>query len=167
MIFKLLFVICFIFYLEKEKDTAVLNWARERFLLFMSDAGSENIKFCANLRSVHDFTKLEHVTCANHALHNIAKLLPTIYEKPEKLMKLVTNIYCRAPNRRNQWCEQNEFTKIKLPPQPCVTRFLTWVECATWYAESKNRDALVKAMEELEAEKKSKRDLKEKIAEVL
>lgn len=152
-------------FLETEKMNAIMNWAKKYCLLFMSDAGYENINFHKSLWLEYGFTTLEHITCGAHGLHNVAKVLPKVLPNANKLIVKVPEIFARASTRRNRWRELNSKTKIKLPPQQCDTRFLSWLQCCVYYAIPENRTAVVTVMEDFL--KTGDQTLKAKADEVL
>lgn len=133
--------------LETEKQKKVLELAKNRCILFTSDAAAENIKFAKDLVSEHGFSKLVHTTCLAHGLHNVLKTLKTEYERLHTLIMTVKKIYSKATKRRIKFRKINP--GMKLPVRYVQTRWVSWVNAVKYFNEKENREAIIAAMEDL------------------
>lgn len=165
----------------------IMNWAKTNCLVFMSDAGSENMSFHKMLCNNYGFTTLLHVTCGAHGLHNVAKLFPIVFPNANELIRKAPEIFSKAPTRRNRFRQlvnvtdgendnddynadahanaKKKVPRTKLPPKPIDTRFLSWLECCKYYTDQKNRDAVKKVMADFGKSKDKK--LSSKATEVI
>lgn len=133
--------------LETEKQKEVLELAKSRCILFVSDAAAENIKFAKDLISDHDFTKLVHTTCLAHGLHNVLKTLKTEYKCLHTLIMTVKKIYSKATKRRIKFRKMNP--GVKLPVRYVETRWVSWLNAVKYFNEKENREAIIAAMNDL------------------
>lgn len=123
---------------------AIMAHAGKRCLVFMSDDAKENASFYRMIRD-KGFDKCVHILCGAHALHNVAKLLPNHYSSTDSLIVKLSSIFVRAPKRRTLWREDIN-PGVKLPPRPCATRWMTWLEVVIYLSDKKNQIAVYKAM---------------------
>ena len=107
-----------------------------QFRALLSDAVGYMLRAGKNLKAV--YPKLLHITCLCHALHRVCEHVREMFPKVNHLIGLVKKIFLKAPSRINAWYEKNP--TLPLPPEPCLTRWGTWVDAAVFYHD--NFDAL-------------------------
>ena len=98
------------------------------FLLLLSDA-ARNTTLAGNVLKTM-YPKMFHVTCVAHLLHNCAMVLKSKYCTADNLIATMKNAIVKNKDRRQK------FAQIRLPPQPIVTRWGTWLKAAFWYAQN-------------------------------
>ena len=109
-------------------DDAVRNLGINRsfFCLLLSDAAKYMIAAGITLKSL--FTKLFHVTCLAHLLHNCAQI-KSHFEDVDQLIAKVKAVTIKNKTR------QAKFPAIGYPPQPVFTRWGSWLNAAMYYAK--------------------------------
>ena len=104
----------------------------EQFRALLSDAVGYMLKAGNNLKAF--YPKLLHITCLCHAMHRVCEHVREMFPKVNHLIGLVKKIFLKAPSRIATWHETNP--DIPLPPEPCLTRWGTWVYAAVFYHEN-------------------------------
>lgn len=102
----------------------------DRFLLMVTDAAPYMVKAGQALHVL--FPKLIHVTCLAHALHRVAECIRFEYADVDKLIATGKQIFVKAPQRRQMFLKE---VNIPLPPKPVLTRWGSWIEAISYYAE--------------------------------
>lgn len=104
----------------------------DNVLLFLSDAAPYMVKSGEVLKSF--YTKMIHVTCAAHGLHRVAEEIRGQFNTVDKLISSVKKIFRKAPSRLQLF--KTEAPNIKLPPEPILTRWGSWINAAVYYCEN-------------------------------
>ena len=79
------------------------------------------------------YPKLIHVTCLTHGLSRVAEQVRIEYPAISDWIGLVKRVFVKASARVLLF--KNEHPEVPLPPQPCITRWGTWLEACFYYAE--------------------------------
>lgn len=103
----------------------------ERVLLLLSDAAPYMVKAGKALKVF--YPNLVHVTCLAHALHRVAESIRDASTITNSLVSNVRKIFVKAPTRVQLYKER--YPDIRLPPEPILTRWGTWLDAAMFYAE--------------------------------
>ena len=98
------------------------------FCLLLSDAAKCMIVAGITLKSL--YTKLFHVTCVAHLLHNCAVKIKSHFEDMDQLIAKVKTVTTKNKTR------QAKFSAIGYPPQPVPTRWGSWLNAALYYAKN-------------------------------
>ena len=94
----------------------------------MFDAAKYMVAAGAILKSL--YSKLLHVTCVAHLLHNCAMKVKSHFEDVDQLIAKVKSTTVKNKTR------QAKFATIGCPPQPVVTRWGSWLNAALCYAKN-------------------------------
>jgi hypothetical protein len=97
-------------------------------LLFVSDAALYMIKAAKALQLL--YPKMIHTTCLTHALHKVAEEVRGSYPEVDKLIAKGKKIFTKSPLRVRKF--KVETPTLPLPPQPIVTRWVTWLDAANY-----------------------------------
>ena len=110
-------------------DDAVrlLQVSRENFVLLLSDAARYMTAAGRLLQQL--YTRLFHVTCTAHLLHNCAEKVRAYFSDVDDLIATVKAATVRSKDRKEL------FASIGYPPQPVVTRWATWLKVTFYYAK--------------------------------
>jgi len=100
-------------------------------LLFLSDAAPYMVKAGTVLQNI--YTKMIHVTCCAHGLRRIAEEIRGQFGTVDELISNMKKIFGKAPYRLQMF--KSEAPGIKLPPEPVITRWGSWIEAAIYYCE--------------------------------
>lgn len=112
--------------------------------MMLTDAGSSMVKLGKILRE-RGYNKMLHVLCMAHAIHNVIGTIRKHYPNVNKVIMGVKEFFTNAHARLKKFKEiAPEGTKR--PPAPILTRFGKWVDAAAYYAEGKNREALLQVL---------------------
>ena len=78
------------------------------------------------------YTKLTHVTCIAHALHNVSEVVSKHYFIVNNLISSGKALFVKCDSRRNA------FRKVvsKLPPKTVITRWGSWIKAVLYYREN-------------------------------
>ena len=111
-------------------DDAVRNLGinRSYFCLLLSDAAKYVIAAGITLKSL--YSKLFHVTCVAHLLHNCAMKIKSHFEDVDQLIANVKAITIKNKTRLAK------FSAIGYPPMPVPTRWGSWLHAALHFAKS-------------------------------
>lgn len=77
--------------------------------------------------------EMKHVTCLAHALHRVSEQIRLEYHDVDILIANVKKVFLKAPSRVK--ILKDKYPHIPLPPQPVITRWGTWLEAASYYAQ--------------------------------
>lgn len=103
----------------------------DNVLLFLSDAAPYVVKAGAGLKVL--YPKLIHLTCLAHGLHRVAETIRVKYKDVDLLVSNVKKVFVKAPLRIQKFREL--LPTLPLPPEPVLTRWGTWLEAVSYYAE--------------------------------
>lgn len=103
----------------------------EKLLLIVTDAAAYMIKAATALQVF--YPKAVHVTCLAHSLHRLAEEIRANFPEVNALISSVKKVFVKAPLRVKLFSEMLPDTR--LPPQPILTRWGTWIEAALYYSE--------------------------------
>ena len=111
-------------------DDAVQNLGINRsfFCLLLSDAAKYVIAVGIRLKSL--YSKLFHLMCVAHLLHNCAMKIKSHFEDVDQLIAKVKAVTIKNKSR------QAKFSAIGYPPQPVPTRWGSWLNAALHYAKN-------------------------------
>lgn len=101
---------------------------RESFLLLISDAARYMTAAGKTLKGF--YPNMFHLTCVAHLVHNCAQKVKAFYPKVDRLIATVKAATLKCKER------QQQFHPIQQPPQPIVTRWGSWLEAVSYYAEN-------------------------------
>jgi len=104
---------------------------RDDVLLFITDTAPYMIKAARSLDIF--FTNMIHLTCLAHGLHRIADKIRKHFPKVDNLISNGKKIFLKALSRVLFF--KTESSDIPLPPQPIITRWVTWLEAAIYYSD--------------------------------
>jgi uncharacterized protein (UPF0147 family) len=79
------------------------------------------------------YPKLIHLTCVAHAIHRVAESIRDTFPDIDKLIAEGKKVFLKAP-KRIQILKEME-PDLPLPPKPVVTRWGTWLEASSYYAQ--------------------------------
>ena len=110
-------------------DDAARNLGINRsfFCLLPSDAAKYMIAAGITLKSL--YSKLFHVTCVAHLLHNCAMKIKSHFEDADQLIAKVKAVAIKNKTR------QAKFSAIGYPPQPVPTKWESWLNAVLYYAK--------------------------------
>lgn len=109
-----------------------LNGIRhDNVLLFATDAAPYMVKAGRTLQSL--YSKMIHLTCLAHGIHRVAKNIREKFKKVDKLISMVKQVFLKAPSRVLVF--KSEAPTIPLPPEPILTRWVTWIMAASYYCK--------------------------------
>ena len=111
-------------------DVAVRNLGINRsfFCLLLSDAAKYKIAAGITLKSL--YSKLFHVTCVAHSLHNCTMKIKSHIEDVDQLIAKVKAVPIKNKSRHAK------FSAIGYPPQPVLTKWGSWLNAALYYAKN-------------------------------
>lgn len=116
-------------------DSLTLLWPDgvryDNVLLFLSDAAPYIVKAGFGLKVL--YSKLVHVTCLAHGLHRVAETIRSHYKDVDLLVSCVKKVFVKSPIRIQRFHELAP--NISLPPQPVLTRWGSWLQAVTYYAD--------------------------------
>lgn len=115
--------------------------------MILTDAAEAMRKLGRILRE-RGYSKMLHVLCMAHAIHNVIKTVRDCYPNVHKVIMGVKELFTNSHLRLKIFREVAP-KGINRPPAPILTRFGTWVEAAAYYANRQNRDALLRALEKI------------------
>ena len=75
------------------------------------------------------YSKLFHVTCVAHLLHNCAMKIKSCFEDMDQLIAKVEAVTIKNKTRLAK------LSAIGYPPQPVPTRWGSWLHAALYYAK--------------------------------
>ena len=102
----------------------------ENVLLFLTDAASYMIKAAEGIKIT--FGKITHLTCMNYALNRLSEKIRSLNPKSNKLISNVKKVFIKSPLRIAKF--KKVAPDLKLPPEPIITRWATWLKAANYYA---------------------------------
>lgn len=105
----------------------MLGIKRENFCLLLTDAA--RYMTCAFRTLEILYPRLFHVTCIAHLLHNCAMRIRNYFPDVDNLIASIKAACVKNKQR------QRLFQKIGPPPTPIVTRWGSWLEASSYYAE--------------------------------
>ena len=110
-------------------DNAVRNLGINRsfFCLLLSDAAKSMIAAGVTLKSL--YTKLFHVTCVAHLLHNCTTKIKSHFENVDQLIAKVKAVTIKNKIRQAKFC-------YWYPPQPVLARWESWLNAALYYTKN-------------------------------
>jgi hypothetical protein len=120
----------------------------EKVLLLVTDQASYMVLAAKNLKTFSP--SLNHITCIAHALNRVCS---AIQENLNKVNRFVLSMKKVMLNSKSKQSSYRELTRLKLPPDPVVTRWCTWLEAANYYRE--NFNSVKKLIDSLKLESKS------------
>lgn len=107
------------------------NEKYDRLLLIVSDQAPYMIKAISSLKPL--VTNLHHITCLAHALNRVCEKIRSENPELNSFISKFKKIIVKSPNRQTKFREE---TGLKLPPEPVITRWGTWLNAALYYAEN-------------------------------
>ena len=105
-----------------------LEIQRDKFVLLLSDSASYMTAGTVALKLL--YTKLFHVTCTAHLLHNCAEKVRSHFLDVDNLIARI-----KAATLKNK-TRLKLFEHIGSPPLPVVTRWGSWLRVAFFYADN-------------------------------
>lgn len=97
----------------------------------LTDAARYMKKAGKNLKT--SYPNMIHLTCLAHGLHNLCETIREQFNDVDKLIAENKKIFLKAPKRIEKFRENAP--GIPLPPKPVLTRWGTWLEACTYYAD--------------------------------
>lgn len=105
-----------------------------KVFLFLTDAAPYMVKTANTLTVL--FPNMIHVTCVAHGLHRVCETIRLEYPNIDNMISCVKKGFLKAPSRVLKFREL--FPELLLPPQPILTRWGTWLEATSYYADNFN-----------------------------
>lgn len=87
------------------------------------------------------YPKLLHVTCLAHGLSRVAEQVRKEYPLVNSYIAAVKSVFLKAPGRIRRF--KSELPDLQLPPEPCLTRWGTWLDAAMYHADNFGRISLL------------------------
>lgn len=112
--------------------------------MLLTDAGSPMVAMGKRLIERHGYTKTLHVLCMAHAMHNVAGTIRKCFPNVDKVIMGVKELFTKSHSRLTTF--RTVAPTTKRPPAPVVTRFGTWLKASSYYADTQNRENLLKAL---------------------
>ena len=147
--------------LENTKNEAIIKalkkacnnvWPNETIFknvfLILSDQAPTMLAVAENSKNI--FPNATHITCVAHALHRVCEKIRDSNPKANKYISLMKKVLKKSPYRKKLFVDT---CKIKLPINPIITRWGTWLEASFYYCE--NYSKILLFIEKL-SEKKNK-----------
>ena len=103
-----------------------------RVLVLLSDSAAYMIKMGKGLSTL--LPNCVHITCLAHALHRLSESIRLRFNKVDRLVATVKTVFVKAPSRRATFQELHPETK--LPPEPVITRWGTWLEAVRCHTDN-------------------------------
>lgn len=103
----------------------------DNILMLCTDSVAYMLSAGRNLK--HYLPEMKHVTCLAHALHRVSEQIRSEYNDVDILISNVKKVFLKAPSRVNILKEK--YPDLPLPPQPVITRWGTWLQAASYYAQ--------------------------------
>lgn len=103
----------------------------KQFAVLFSDAAPYMVKVGKNLKNT--YPGLLHVTCLAHGLHRVAETVRDSYKNVDKLLGAIKAVFKKSPYRVRKYNEM--LPGVRLPPEPILTRWGTWLETAEFLTE--------------------------------
>uniref|UniRef100_A0A6P7FYT2 Uncharacterized protein LOC114334130 n=1 Tax=Diabrotica virgifera virgifera TaxID=50390 RepID=A0A6P7FYT2_DIAVI len=104
-----------------------------KILLMVSNAASYMVKAGQQLLKVL-YPNLVHVTCLAHGLNRVVEEIRNSFPTVNSLISNVKKIFLKSPLRIQIYKEKLPIN-THLSPEPIITRWLTWLNAACFYAE--------------------------------
>lgn len=109
--------------------------ALSRVLLLVTDSAAYMHKMSAGLASL--LPNMIHVTCLAHGVHRIAESVRLNFHQVDNLVSHVKKVFVKASSRRTTFHDMHP--DLKLPPEPVLTRWGSWLEAVQYYAVNFNQ----------------------------
>ena len=120
----------------------------EHVLLLLIDAAAYMLKAGAAIQTF--YPRALHVTCVADGLHRVADFVRIKFPVVDKLIANGKHIYLKAPHRVHAF--KTAAPDLPLPPQPCITRWGTWLKAAFYYARNFDQvSAIIRDLDENDA----------------
>ncbi|KAF2887768.1 hypothetical protein ILUMI_18405, partial [Ignelater luminosus] len=103
----------------------------DKLLLMTSDAAPYMVKAFKSLQIV--YSNIIHVTCIVHGLNHIAEKVRELCPAVNILVNNGKKIFLKAPARVGVY---RSIINARLPPNPVVTRWETWLQAAIFYSDN-------------------------------
>lgn len=103
----------------------------DKVLVLYSDAAAYMLKAGTALRVFYQ--NMIHFTCLAHGLQRVAEEVRSKYPQVNSIISNTKKVFVKAPQRVLHYREQ--LPNVKLPPEPVLTRWGTWIEAACFYSE--------------------------------
>lgn len=96
----------------------------DNVLLFLSDAAPYMVKAGKCINTL--YSKCIHLTCLAHAFQRIAEKIRGEFSDVDKVVASVKKVFRKSPIRIKTFLNITN-NKIPLPPDPILTRWVTWI----------------------------------------
>lgn len=107
----------------------LLGCDRLKFNLLVTDAAPSMVAAARTLKEL--YPHLVHITCIAHLLHNVAMKVRAYFPNIDALISAVKAATVKNKERRQDFALRN----LPSPPEPVITRWVTWLEAALYYAD--------------------------------
>ncbi|KAE9521868.1 hypothetical protein AGLY_017750 [Aphis glycines] len=118
--------------LDKANHSTICKLFDKAMGIIWPDAAPYMVKAGTVLKNF--YTKMIHVTCCAHSLHRIAEQIRGQFGTVDELISDMKKIFRKAPYRVEMF--KLEAPGIKLPPEPIITRWGSWIEAPIYYYEN-------------------------------
>lgn len=115
-----------------DKSIGIIGFQHENVLLFTSDAAPYMMKAANTLKAF--YSKMNHITCVAHGLHRVAEEVRGKFTNVDRVISSIKKTFRKAPNRVQLF--KSEAPHLKLPPEPIITRWSTWINASNYYCEN-------------------------------
>ena len=103
----------------------------EKVLVMYTDSAAYMLKAAKSLKVF--YPHLIHFTCLAHAIHRVAEEVRSHFPQVNELVSSAKKVFVKVPLRVQAYREQ--LPHVKLPPQPILTRWGTWINAVNFYSE--------------------------------
>ena len=107
-----------------------LEIKRENFLLFLTDAARHMSLAGKTLKEL--YPSLMHVTCVAHLLHNCAMRVRAHFKSIDEIIATIKAATIKNKDRKKDFHDAG----LPSPPDPVITRWVTWLRAALYYDEN-------------------------------
>ena len=107
-----------------------LEIKRENFSLFLTDAARYMSSAGKTLKEL--YPSLMHVTCVAHLLHNCAMPVRAHFKNIDEVIATIKAATIKNNDRKKDFYDAG----LPSPPDPVITRWVTWLRAALYYSEN-------------------------------
>jgi len=115
-----------------DKSIGISGIQHEDVILFTSDAAPYMVKAANTLKAF--YSKVNRITWVTHGVHRVAEKVRGKFTNVDRVISSVKKTFRKEPNRVQLF--KNEAPHLKLPPEPIITRWSTWINASNYYCEN-------------------------------
>ncbi|KAI4484108.1 hypothetical protein M0804_007564 [Polistes exclamans] len=110
------------------------NNYNERVLFLITNVNSYMLKAGQKLKIY--YPKMLHLTCLLNGINKSLEEVRFHYFHVSTLISAIKQVFLQSPHRITTY--KDKLPNVPLPPQPVITRWVTWLEAALFYAKYLN-----------------------------